>query len=258
MNIDRWNPIGAWTLMRREVSRMFRVPVQTLVSPWISAALYIVVFGSVVGTRIPAIHGVPYINFVIPGILLMSVLNSAFMAGSSGMYFHRFIRTIEEILVSPISYSEMIIAFVSSAIIRGLIVGAGIYFMAILLGAATVVHPIQLLLAVVGISALFSLLGILVGLWADGFEQLNVVQTFIIQPLTFLGGIFYAKSMLPVWAQEVTNYNPFFQFIDTVRYGMIGIRDGNALAGWGTIYGLVIILGVIVWRLFQSGYKLRN
>jgi len=258
MKTETWNPIGVITLFRREMRRVFRLPVQTVISPWISALLYILVFGSVVGSRIQPIHGVSYIGFVLPGILLMSVLNAAFMAGSSGIYFHRFIKTIEEILTAPISYAEMISAFVFAAIVRGLIVGVGIYGMALLFHAANMVHPFQLVMAVVGISALFSLLGIIVGLWADGFEQLSVLQTFIITPLTFLGGMFYSKTMLPHWAQIITDYNPFFHFIDTVRYGMIGVRDGSALAGWATIYGLALLSAIIAWSLFRRGYKLRS
>ena len=253
-----WAPKGMIALMSREVARTFRVPVQTLVGPWISAALYILVFGAVVGSQLSHISGVPYINFVIPGILMMSVLNAAFMAAAHGLYFQRFTKMIEEILVAPLSYTDMIFAFVLAAVVRGLVVAVGIYGMAILLGAAVIVHPVLFLVGIVGVSMLFAFLGLIVGLWSEGFEQLSVLQTFIIQPLTYLGGIFYARSMLPEWAQIFTTFNPFFQLVDTVRYTMVGVREGSALAGWGTMWGLTFFFGLVAWTLFQRGYKLRS
>ena len=204
------NWIGLYTFIRREWERMFRVVIQTLVTPWISATLYILVFGFIVGTRIESIAGVKYIDFVLPGILMMNVLASAFSHSSSSVYMARFMKTIEEILVAPLSHLEMIIGYILGAIVRGIIVGLGIFMIAVLFGAANVEHPFLILFYIISISGIFGFLGMLVGLWAKNFEQLNVLNAFVITPFIFLGGVFYPIQMLPAKAQLIAQWNPFF------------------------------------------------
>lgn len=252
------NWIGLYTFIKRDIARIFRVATQTLVTPWISALLYIFIFGSVIGSRIDLIEGHSYIDFVLPGILMMSVLTSAFSHTSSSVYFKRFIRDIEEILVAPFSHLEMIIGFIAGGIFRGIVVGLGIFVIAITFSAANVEHFWLLLFYVIAVSAIFSLLGILVGLWAKGFEQLNLLATFVIMPFSFLGGVFYSITMLPEKAQVIATWNPFFYFIDGIRYAMIGIRESNHIIGYILIAGLIIGLGAFNTYLFKIGWRLRE
>jgi ABC-2 type transport system permease protein len=251
------NWIGLYTFIRREFERTLRVVTQTLVTPWISAVLYIFVFGKIVGSRIALIEGVHYIDFVLPGILMMNVLTSAFSAASSAIYMQRFIRSIEELLVAPLSYLEMVVGFVSSAVVRAVLVGIGIYIIAILFSAASIAHVFFFLFYSLSVAAIFALLGLIVGLWANGFEQLNILSTFVITPLSYLGGMFYSLSMLPPPLQLVARFNPFFYFIDGIRYSMIGVHDAPIVIGIGIILALILVLGAIVWKMFSSGWRLR-
>lgn len=252
------NWVGLYTLMRREVERTFRVVIQTIFSPLISASLFIFVFGSIVGTRIDQIGGLDYIIFVFPGILIMNVLTSAFTHSSSALYFARFIRSIEEMLVAPLSYFEMIAGNVMSSIIRALVVGFVIVLVGILFGAVSM-HSFPLFIFYsVTIAIVFSLLGIITGLAAKSFEQLNILSTFIILPLSFLGGMFYTLDMLPPIAQKITLWNPFFYFVDGMRFAMTGVNDGNLITGAALILGLVATLGTVVWYLFRIGWRIRE
>ncbi len=245
-------------MLRREVTRTFRVVVQTLVAPVISAALYIFIFGTVIGTRIDDFAGVPYISFVFPGVLMLSIINASFASASSSLYFMRFTRGIEEILIAPFSYLEMLFGFVGSAVTRAMMVAFLILGVGVLFGAVSLVNPLMFVVYVAAISAIFAMLGIIVALWAESFEQLQVLNTFVITPLTYLGGIFYSITFLPPLAQEITRLNPFFYFADGIRGSMIGYHEANSLIGAVVIFGLVIVLGTLVTNLFRIGWKIRN
>tara|TARA_B100000745_G_scaffold105567_2_gene67490 strand:+ start:1753 stop:2514 length:762 start_codon:yes stop_codon:yes gene_type:complete len=252
------NWVGLYTLMRREIERTFRVVVQTIFSPLISATLFIFVFGTIVGARIDEIGGVSYIIFVFPGILIMNVLTSSFSQASSNVYFAKWARTIEELLVSPLSYFEIMVGTVLSAVARALTVGVVILLVGMLFGAVSMYSLPLFIFYVMGISVIFGLLGIITGLVAKSFEQLNILSTFIIMPFSFLGGMFYTLDMLPPIAQNMTLLNPFFYFVDGVRYAMTGINDANLLAGATLILSLVIVFGFIVWKIFQTGWRIRE
>ena len=193
-------------MFQREVERTFRVVVQTLVAPVISAALYLFIFGTVIGTKIEDFAGVPYITFVFPGVLMLSIINASFASSSSALYFMRFTRGIEEVLISPFSYLEMLVGFVGSAVMRALMVAALILLTGVLFGAIALVNPIGFVLYVSAIAAIFAMLGIIVALWAESFEQLQVLNTFVITPLTYLGGIFYSITFLPELAATITRH----------------------------------------------------
>lgn len=255
MNGINW--IGLFTFLRREVQRTFRVVIQTLVAPVISAALYIFIFGTVIGSNISMINGTPYITFVFPGILMLSIINASFASASSALYFMRFTRGIEEILIAPFSYIEMIFGFVSAAVIRSLMVAFLIIIVGLLFGAVTLQNPLGFVLYVAAVSSIFAMLGIIVALWAEGFEQLQMLNTFIITPFTYLGGIFYSLTMLPPLAKTITLLNPFFYFIDGIRSSMIGVSEANSSVGLIVIGGLVIGLGFTVIHLFKIGWKIR-
>src|SRR3989344_2639076 len=252
------NWIGLYTMLRREIQRTFRVVIQTLVAPVISAALYIFIFGSVIGTRIDDFSGVPYISFVFPGVLMLSIINASFASASSSLYFMRFTRGIEEILIAPFSYVEMLIGLVGSAVLRALMVAFLILGVGLAFGAVSLEHPIWFVFYVGTISAIFAILGIIVALWAEGFEQLQVLNTFVITPLTYLGGIFYSVTFLPELAATLTRLNPFLYFADGIRSSMIGVNEANTTLGLIIICGLLVGLGFLVVTLFRRGWKIRS
>jgi len=252
------NWIGIYTFIRREIERMLRIVIQTLIAPLISAALFIFIFGFVLGQKIDLIVGVPYMQFVFPGILVMNILASAFDNSSSAIFFQRWIKSIHEMLVAPFAYLEMVISFVLSAIMRGLTVGTGVLIIGLLFGAVQINNLPLFLLLSVAIAVIFSLLGILVGLWAKGFEQLGLLNVFVIVPLSFLGGMFYSIEFLPETMKTITLLNPIFYLIDAMRYATLGIHESNLIVGAIIIIGLIVVLGALVVHLFKIGWKLRE
>jgi len=252
------NIIGLQTFIAREVQRFMRVFIQTLISPWINALLYILIFGFIVGSRIDLIAGVSYIDFVLPGIVMLNLITSAFSQTSSSLYFQRFARHIEEILVAPLSYVEVVFGFVFAGVLRGVIVGIGVYIIAIFFSTATIAHFGLFLIYSIAVTIIFSLLGLLVGLWSDNFEQLSILNTFLITPLIFLGGVFNSIDMLPEKAQMLVRFNPFFYFVDGLRYSMIGVSEADTTVGAVLIGVLVIVLSILVIHLFRVGWRIRN
>jgi ABC-2 type transport system permease protein len=254
------NWVGLGTIIRREWSRIMRVPIQAFLAPWISALLFIFIFGFVVGSRFPAIGGHKYIQFVLPGVLMLNVVNAAFLQSTSQIYFQRFMRYIEETLVAPLSYVEMIIGALSMTIVRSVITALGILAIGVAFGATSVNSVPEFLFWIVGISVIFGLLGIVVGLWANNFEQLTMLNVFFITPLSMVGGVFNTVQMLPPWLRWIAWANPFFYIVNGLRHSMIGYSDGAEVVTIGAFVtiGLMIVLGLFVWRLFAIGYGLRE
>ncbi len=256
MNDINW--IGLYTFVRREIERIMRVKVQTIAAPLISATLFIFIFGFVLGSRIDFIAGVPYMQFVFPGILTMTVLMSAFEHTSSTVYFGRWVRSIHEILVSPFSYVEMVVGYVWSAVLRAILLSFGILAVGLVFGAVSITHPLLFVVSVAGVATLFALVGILVGLWANGFEQLGVLNTFLITPLTMLGGMFYSIEFLPQAVKTITLVNPFFYIINTMRFATTGITEAPLWIGLVLMAALIISLGFLVVHLFRKGWRIRE
>ena len=252
------NWIGLYTMFRREVQRTLRVVIQTLVAPVISAALYLFIFGTVIGSKIQDFAGVPYISFVFPGVLMLSIINASCASASSALYFMRFTKGIEEVLIAPFSYLEMLVGFVGSAVTRSLMVSGLILLTGVLFGAVSLVNPLAFVFYIAAIAAIFAMLGIIVALWAESFEQLQVLNTFLITPLTYLGGVFYSITFLPDLAATITRFNPFFYFADGVRSSMIGYSEANSTLGFFIITGLVVFLAIVVTQLFKRGWKIRS
>lgn len=251
------NYIGLYTLIKQEVQRFTRVSIQTLITPWISAVLYIFIFGSILGSRIDKIEGVPYITFVLPGVLMMNVLSGAFAQSSSSLYFQRFTKNIEERLVAPLSYAEMVIGYLIGAVARAVVIGIGIMLIGVAFKAASIYNFPLFLFYIVGVSIIFGLIGLLVGLWSNNFEQLSFLNTFVIMPLSFIGGMFNSIKMLPPSLQLAAHFNPFLYFNDGIRYSMTGFHETNILGGMSMIVILSILLFVLVWHLFSIGWKLK-
>lgn len=252
------NLIGLYTMLRREVKRTMRVMIQTLVAPLVSASLYIFIFGTVIGSQISEVSGVPYISFVFPGILMLSVINASFSSASSALYFMRFTRGIEEMLIAPFSYLEMLLGLVGSAVLRALMVSVLILLVGFFFGAVSLFSPLSFIFYVAAIAAIFAILGIIVALWAESFEQLQVMNTFVITPLTYLGGIFYSISFLPEFAATLTRLNPFFYFADGIRGSMVDVNEANTTIGLIIILSLLIGLMTLVTQLFKRGWKIRS
>lgn len=252
------NWIGLFTMFRREAERTLRVVIQTLIAPVVSAALYLFIFGSVIGSRIDDFQDFPYITFVFPGVLLLSIINASFSSASSALYFMRFTNGIQEILIAPFSYLEMLIGFVGSAVTRALMVAFLILGVGFLFGAVSLVNPLLFIFYVSAIAAIFAMLGIIVALWAESFEQLQSLNTFVITPLTYLGGIFYSITFLPELAASITRLNPFFYFADGIRSSMIGYSEADSTIGLVIIIGLIVGFGILVTQLFKHGWKIRS
>ena len=252
------NYIGLYTLLSKEIVRMFRVVTQTILAPLISAALYIFIFGYIVGTKIEEIAGVSYIEFVFPGILMLSIITAAFAHSSSSIFTGKYFNIIEEVLITPFSYFEIVIGYAVAGIVRALIVALGVLGIGILMGAVVLQSLALFLFYVFGVAAIFSLLGMVSGLFAQNFDQLSMLTTFIITPFTYLGGIFYSLSMLPESAQLATQWNPFFYFVDGIRFSMTGISEANTGVGLLVIGGLLLCLCVLVIYLFKIGWRIRN
>lgn len=252
------NWVGLLTIIRREMTRLLRVPIQAFVAPWISALLFIFIFGYVVGGRISQIGGHSYLEFVLPGIVMLNVVNAAFLQSSSQVYFARFMRYVEETLVSPLSYVEMISGVLVTVVFRSVVTALGILVIAALFGASSVAGVGEFVFWVVGVAIVFGLLGNLVGLWANNFEQLTILNVFFITPLSFVGGVFNTIDMLPSWLQWMAWANPFFYFINGLRHSMIGFTEAPELLGIGVTIGLGTVMFVIVWRLYAIGYGLRE
>jgi ABC-2 type transport system permease protein len=252
------NWIGLWTMVRRELQRLWRVPIQAVVAPLISALLFIFIFGFVVGGRIKNFGHYSYLEFVLPGVVMMNIVSASFLQSTSQIYFQRFQRSIEEILVAPLSYVEMILGSISIVVIRSVLTAIGIMLIGTAFGAVHMRSLPEFLFWVVFVSMIFGFLGIIVALWAKTFEQLNVLMVFFIQPLSMVGGVFNTIAMLPPWLRWLAYGNPLFYFINGLRHSMIGFSEGPAIFGTVFTIALAALLGGIVWRLYAIGWGLRE
>jgi len=249
--------LGVRTLYRKEVKRFLRVPGQTILSPLVTTALYFVVFGWSLGGRLREVEGVPYIRFLVPGLVMLGIINNAFLNTSSSMFILKLQGTIVDLLVTPLTYVELLGAFLLSAATRALLVGALTWATAALFVGPEVPHPLEALLAGFVVSIAFASAGLIVALWADKFEQVNFVPTFVITPLAFLGGVFYSAAMLPASFRLVLHLNPIYYMIESMRFALIGHTVERPWAGFSVM--LAIAAGLVIWalRLLRKGYKLR-
>ena len=241
-----------------EMSRTMRTLAQSIVSPVISTSLYFVVFGAAMGSRISEIQGVSYGLFIVPGLIMLMLLTQSVANASFGIYFPRFTGTIYELLSAPVSFFEIVLGYVGAAASKSIILGLIILATAGLFVPLRIAHPGWMLAFLVLTAVTFSLLGFIIGIWADGFEKLQIVPLLIISPLTFLGGSFYSISVLPPVWQTVTLFNPVVYLISGFRWSFFEISDVSVATSLGmTALFLVVCLGV-VWWIFKTGYRLKS
>lgn len=250
--------IGFWTLLKREINRFLSLPNQTLVPPFISALLYIAIFGYSIGSRISSIDGISYLQYIFPGLMMMGVINSSYMNTSSSLFMSKYMGNIADILTSPLSYFEMVAAMTLGGMARGLIVGVITMLTGFLLMDVHVDSYLIVGFFLFFVSAIFSQLGLITGLIAEKFEHLGIFQTYLITPLVYLGGVFYSTSMLPpIWA-KISLFNPILYMVNGLRFGMLGVGDIELGTAMLTVVISTIVLGSINLYLFKIGYKLRT
>jgi len=240
-----------------ELARWFRTLVQSLMSPVISTSLYFVVFGAAIGSRMAQIDGVSYGAFIVPGLIMLSVLTESISNASFGIYMPKYAGTIYEVLSAPVSYLEIVIGYVGAAATKSLMLGLIILATARLFVPFEIEHPFWMIGFLVLTSLTFSLFGFIIGIWATGWEKLQVVPIMIITPLTFLGGSFYSISMLPPIWQKISLFNPVVYLINGFRWSFYGIADVSVAASLGaTIIIMAICIAIIGW-IFKTGYRLK-
>jgi ABC-2 type transport system permease protein len=249
---------GLWTLFVKEVRRFLRVPGQTLLSPVVTTVLYFVVFGWSLGSRLRDVEGVPYARFIVPGLVALGVVTNAYSNTASSLFVMKLQGTVVDLLVSPLTYGQILAGFVGAAVVRGLLVGGIMWVVAGLFEGFGLAHPVVALLLVGLAAVLFAALGLVTAIWASSFEQVNFVPTFLITPLTFLGGVFYSVEMLPPGLRRFTLANPIFYMVDGVRYGMLGVSDAPPWTGAALLGALSTVALAGAYAMLRSGYKLRG
>lgn len=245
------------TVLRREVTRFWGIKRQTLLAPLLETYLYISIFGAALGTRINQLEGFPYVTFIIPGLIMMALAMNSYSNNASSILQQKFQRALDDQLASPISNTELLAAFTLGGFLRGSIIATITFLTASLLIDLPVEHPVMLLGSMLTVGIFFASLGVLVGVRAKNFDNVSFYQTFVIQPLIFLGGVFYSANLLPEPYQTLAHFNPVFYMINTVRFGFLGQSDVDPYLSLGVLAVVTTALVALNVTLFRRGYKLR-
>ena len=249
---------GIFAIYHFEMSRMFRTVSQSIASPVLSTALYFIVFGSAIGSKIGNIDGVNYTSFLVPGLIMLTILNQSVSNASFGIYFPKFSGTIYEILSAPISPIEITCGYVLAAASKSVLVGLIILITSAFFIEITILHPFWMLLFLILMSITFSLFGFIIGIWANDFQKIQLIPSFILTPLTFLGGSFYSIGMLPDFWQKLSYVNPIVYLISSFRWSFYGNSDVNVVVSISaTIFFLVLCMVFVSW-IFKTGYKIKT
>lgn len=247
------NLIALQTLLRREIYRFLRIWTQTLIPPAITMSLYFIIFGKFIGSQIRHIEGYAYIQYIVPGLVIMSVMTNAYANTTSSFFLAKFNRSIEEMLVSPMSNLILLLGFVIGGAVRGVLTGMIVLIIAGLFTHISIAHPLIAVLIGVLSSLVFSLGGFINAIFAKSFDDISFIPTFVLTPLTYLGGVFYSIDQLPPIWRDISKLNPIFSMVDTFRYGLLGISDLSVVYGCGLIIVLFIILFGWAWWLLERG-----
>ncbi len=253
-----FNRHGVWTLYKFEMARALRTLVQSLVTPVITTSLYFVVFGAAIGSRMSAMHGIAYGAFIVPGLIMLALFTESLSNASYGIFFPKFIGTIYELLSAPISYAEILLAYVGAAASKSIFLGLIILATASLFVPIHILHPAWMIAFLMMTALTFSLFGFILGLWAKGWEQLQSVPMLVVTPLTFLGGAFYSISMLPAGWRTFSLFNPIVYLISGFRWCFYGVADVSVLMSFGMAAGFCALCLVAIWWIFKTGYRLKN
>jgi ABC-2 type transport system permease protein len=249
---------GAGTLFRKEVLRFWKVAFQTVAAPVLTAIMYLLIFGHVLQDHVQAFPGVGYTSFLVPGLVMMSVLQNAFANSSSSLIQSKITGNLVFLLVSPLSHWAWFVAYVGASMVRGLVVGTGVMAVTVWFAPLQLAHPLWILVFGALGAAMMGSLGLIAGLWAEKFDQLAAFQNFIIMPMTFLSGVFYSVHSLPAVWQAVSHLNPFFYMIDGFRQGFFGVGDVSPWLSLAVVGGSFMVVAAIALRLLITGYKLRS
>ncbi|WP_440224614.1 ABC transporter permease [Dokdonella sp. MW10] len=245
-------------IYRFEMARTFRTITQSIASPVLSTALYFIVFGAAIGSRMGDIDGVSYGAFIIPGLLMLSLLSESISNASFGIYMPKWAGTIYELLSAPVSWFEVVIGYVGAAATKSLMLGVLILVTARVFVPYEIAHPVWMIGFLVLTAVTFSLFGFIIGLWADDFQKLQVIPLMVVTPLTFLGGAFYSIGMLPPFWQKVTLFNPVVYLISGFRWSFYGTADVGIVTSTAMTFGFLVLCLAFVWWVFRTGWKLRN
>jgi ABC-2 type transport system permease protein len=252
------NLVALATIARREVMRILRIWTQTLIPPAITMTLYFLIFGGLIGSRVGKMGGMDYMQFIVPGLVMMSVIQNSYGNVSSSFFSSKFGRYVEELLVSPMPNWVILTGYVTGAVLRGVLVGAIVLCIAMLFTRVHIPHPLVTLSAVLLGATIFSLAGFINAVFAKKFDDVAIVPTFILTPLTYLGGVFYSITLLPSWAQVATHANPIFYMVNAFRYGLLGQSDVPLWMAYGLMLGFVAVLAAIALTLLKKGVGLRS
>lgn len=251
-------PVGFRTLLRKEIARFMSVPTQTVATPVVTAMLYLLIFGQALGSRISPFHGVPFIEFLIPGLVVMGIVNHSFQNTSSSLTVSKFEGNVVDLLVAPMSHTEILMGYAGGGLVRGLVVGGITYLAAAPFALIPVKHPLFLLAMVIPASLAFALLGLVAAIRAEKFDQLSQISTFVVLPLTYLGGVFYSVSVLPPAFRSASFFNPLLYVVDGVRFGFLGISDIDPAIDLAVVTATCLALFVVGYSMLRSGYRLRT
>ena len=252
------NLVALATIARREVMRILRIWTQTLIPPAITMTLYFLIFGGLIGSRVGKMGGMEYMQFIVPGLVMMSVIQNSYGNVSSSFFSSKFGRYVEELLVSPMPNGVILAGYVAGAVLRGVMVGAIVLCIAMLFTRVHIPHPLVTLSAVLLGATIFSLAGFINAVFAKKFDDVAIVPTFILTPLTYLGGVFYSITLLPAWAQAATHANPIFYMVNAFRYGLLGQSDVPLWVAYALMLGFVVVLATIALALLKKGVGLRS
>ncbi len=258
MSAAHFNAHGVWAIYRFEMARFLRTIGQSLVTPVITTSLYFVVFGGAIGSRMQQVNGIDYGAFIVPGLVMLAIFTQSLSNASFGIYFPRFTGTIYELLSAPVSYVELLIAYVGAAATKSVVIGAVMLITAAFFVQLRVAHPVWMVAFLLLTSITFSLFGFIIGLWAKGFEQLQLIPMLVITPLTFLGGAFYSIDMLPPVWRTITLFNPVVYLIDGFRWSFFDTADVGVWWSLGATVGFLAVCVAVVGWMFKTGYRLKN
>ena len=251
-----WTAVAS--IYRSEMARFFRTLMQSFMSPVLSTSLYFVVFGAAIGSRIDQVEGIDYGAFIVPGLIMLSVMTQAISNASFGIYFPKFIGTIYELLSAPVNFLEIVLGYVGAAATKALFIGVVIMATASLFVDLTIAHPFAMVLFLLLTCLSFALLGFIIGIWAGNFEQLQLVPLMIVTPLVFLGGSFYSISMLPPIWQKITMFNPVVYLISGFRWAFFDTADVPVGLSLLAIGGFTTLCLAVIWRIFKTGWRIRS